>query len=211
MNPTHQPTKDKLMLGTMDLEEAATKAAGNWKRFNSFVWFRDRELEDADQWSVIYTHNRDSRLLDQSNALVITKALNPFTEGDDPDLVFESHSHFAVGHVSGFSVRVFDATGEITPAFRAYHELAERLDDYPILDESDYSNREYEATLDNIKDAAWRLRGEFKLPEEWQSEVYSWLSDNDSSEIENRDDQGGCPSEKALRGAFRSLRFKKQK
>ncbi len=195
------------MLGTMDLSEAATKAAGNWKRFDSFVWFRDRELEDADQWSVIYTHNRDSRLLDQSNAHVITKAMESFNEGDDPDVVFESHSHWAVGHVDGFSLRVFDQHGEITPAFKAYHDLAERLDDYPILDESDYSNREYEATLDNIKDAAWRLKNDFDLPEGWEGEVYSWLSDNRSGEVENPDDQGGYPSEEALRAAFEALAF----
>ena len=195
------------MLGTMDLEEAATKAAGNWKRFNSFVWFRDRELEDADQWSVIYTHNRDSGLLDLSNAHVITKTMESFTEGDDPDVVVESHSHWAVGHVDGFSLRVLDASGEITEAFKAYHELAERLDDYPILDESDYSDREFEATLDNIKDAAWRLKNEFKVPEGWEGEVYSWLSDHRSGEVENHDDQGGYPSEEAMRAAFEALGF----
>ena len=118
------------MLGTLELEEAAAKAAGNWKRFDSFVWFRDRELDDADQWSVIYTHNRDSGLLDQSNAHVISQAMESFTDTDDPDVVFESHSHWAVGHVDGFSLRVFNAIGEITSAFRAYHELGERLDDY---------------------------------------------------------------------------------
>jgi hypothetical protein len=195
------------MLGTLELQEAAAKAAGNWKRFDSFVWFRDRELDDADQWSVIYTHNRDSRLLDQSNAHVITKAMESFTEGDAPDVVFESHSHWAVGHLDGFSLRVFDATGNITAAFCAYHELAERLDDYPILDESDYSNREFEATLDNIKDAAWRLKNDFDLPEGWESEVYSWLSDHRSGEIENKDDQGGYPSEEALRAAFEAQGF----
>ena len=77
------------MLGTIDIEEAAHKAAGNWQRFESFVWFRDRETSDSQNWAVIYTHNRDSRLLDQSNASVITKSLFPFTEGDDPDVVFE--------------------------------------------------------------------------------------------------------------------------
>lgn len=195
------------MLGTLDIEEAAKKAAGNWQEFDSFVWFRDRELEDADQWSVIYTHNRDSGLLDQSNAHVISQAMESFTEGDDPDVVFESHSHWAVGHIDGFSVKVFDQNGEITPAFRAYHELAERLDDYPILDEADYSNREYEATLDNIKDAAWRLKNNFDFPEDWEGEVYSWLSDHRSGEIENKDDQGGYPSEEALRAAFEALSF----
>ena len=197
------------MLGTLDLEDAAVEAAGNWKNFASFVWFRDRELDDADQWSVIYTHNRDSRLLDQSNSAFIAKTMEPFTEGDDPDVVFESHSHWAVGHVDGFSLRVFK-NGEITDAFRKYHELAQRMDDYPILDESDYSNREYEATLSNLTDAVWRLKNEFDLPEGWECEVYSWLSDHDSSQVENRDDQGGYPSEEALKAAFEALGFKAQ-
>ena len=103
-------------LGDLDLDEAALEAAGNWKRFNCFVWFRDSELEDADQWAVIYTHNRDSGLLDRSNAAVIAKTMLPFSESDEPDVVFESHSHWAVGHVDGFSVRVFK-NGQITDAF----------------------------------------------------------------------------------------------
>lgn len=198
------------MLGTLDLEEAAKKAAGNWQHFDSFVWFRDRELEDSDKWSVIYTHHRDSGLLDQSNAAAITEALEPFTEGDDPDLVFESHNHWAVGHIDGFSLRVFDQSGEITPAFRAYHELAERLADYPLLDEEDFSRREYEATLENLDLAAWKVKREYVLPDGWESEVYSWLSDNDPAEIENRDDQGGWPSEESLRAAFEALGYEKE-
>ena len=74
------------ILGELSLEDAATQAAGNWERFNSFIWFRDREVEDADQWAIIYTHNRDSGLLDQSNAKVISEAMAPFTEGDEPTL-----------------------------------------------------------------------------------------------------------------------------
>jgi hypothetical protein len=198
------------MLGTLDLEEAARRAAGNWRDFNSFVWFRDRELEDSEKWSVIYTHHRDSGLLDQSNAAAIAEALEQFTEGDGPDVVFESHSHWAVGHIDGFSLRVFDQHGEITPAFRAYHELAERLADYPVLDEEDYSRREYEATLENIADAAWKLKREYVLPDGWESAVYDWLSDHDPSEAESRDDTGGYPSEESLRAAFEALGYEKE-
>ena len=64
--------------------------------------------------------------------------MEPFTEGDDPDVVFESHSHWAVGHVDGMSLRVVKS-GQITEAFRQYHELASKLADYPLLDEEDYS------------------------------------------------------------------------
>ena len=195
------------ILGELSLEDAATQAAGNWQRFTSFIWFRDREVEDADQWAIIYTHNRDSGLLDQSNAKVISKAMAPFTEGDDADVVNESHSHWAVGHVDGFSIRVFDGNGEITPAFKVYHELAEAMDAYPILDESDYSERELESTLENIEDAAWRLKNEFDLPEGWVWQVYDWLSENRSGEVDNTDDQGGYPSEAAMREAFAALNF----
>ena len=198
------------MLGELDLQEAATKAAGNWQDFNCFVWFRDSELNDADQWAIIYTHNRDSGLLDQSNAGVIEKAMKPFSEGDDPDVVFESHAHWAVGHVDGVSVRVFK-DGKITKAFKTYHDLARQLDDYPILDESDYSEREFEATLENIADAAWKLKNDFDLPEGWECEVYSWLSDNRCGEIDNRDDLGGYPSEEALLEAFEALGFEPTK
>ena len=195
-----------MKLGELDIEDAATKAAGNWQRFTCFVWFRDSEITDADQWAVIYTHHRDSGLLDQSNAAVIRRSLVPFTEGDDPDVVFESHSHWAVGHIDGFSVRVF-RDGTITDAFRTYHELAVRIDDYPILDESDYSERELEATFANITDAAWRLKNDFELPEDWESDVYSWLSENNDRALENTDDQGGYPDEDALRDAFEALGF----
>ena len=74
-------------LGELTLEDAAKEAAGNWQRFESFVWFRDSEIADPDNWAIIYTHNRDSGLLDQSNADAIAEAMEPFTNGDDPDVV----------------------------------------------------------------------------------------------------------------------------
>lgn len=198
-----------MKLAQLDLEAAAKETAGNWHDFQCFIWFRDRELEDADNWSIIYTYNRDSDLLDESNAAVIGEAMKPFAECDDPDVVFESHSHWAVGHVDGFSIQVF-RRGRITKAFRTYHELVERMADYPVLDDEDYSIREYEATLENIEDAAWRLKNDFKLPEGWAAEVYGWLSDHECREIENVDDRGGYPDEDALRRAFEALRYSSQ-
>jgi hypothetical protein len=194
------------MLGELTLEDAATEAAGNWKSWTCFVWDRERDLDDPDNWAIHYTHNRDSGLLAQSNADAITEAMEPFTQDDDPDVVMESHSHWAVGHVDGFSIRVF-RNGEITPAFKAYHELSEQLTEYPILNEEDYSERELGATLENINDAAWRVKHEYELPDGWESEVYSWLSDHRQSAIENRDDQGGYPEQDDLRAAFDALGY----
>ncbi|WP_146431525.1 hypothetical protein [Blastopirellula retiformator] len=50
---------------------------------------------------------------------------------------------------------------------------------------------QYEATVENIVDAAWRLRDDYDLPENWQYEVYGWLSDHECSEIECCGDQVG--------------------
>ena len=95
------------VIGEMTLEDAAKEAAGNWQKFESFCWYRESEIEDPDNWAIIYTSNRDSGLLDQSNAEAIAEAMEPFSETDDPDVVFESHNHWACGHVDGFSIRVY--------------------------------------------------------------------------------------------------------
>lgn len=190
-------------LGELTIEEAAKAAAGNWQRFQCFVWFRASDLARPEEWAVIYTKNRDSGLLDQSNAAAIAKALKPYT---GRDVVFESHSHWAMGHVDGFSIRVV-RRGRITKAFRTYHELTERMSAYPILDETDYSNREYEATLENIPLAGWRLKDRFDLKEGWADEVYSWLDENRCSALENTDDQGGWPDEEDIEAALLALGY----
>jgi hypothetical protein len=189
-----------------ELERAAGEAAGNWKRFDSFGWGRAFDLIDADQWAIFYTHHRDSGLLDQSNAEAIAAAMTLYTEGDDPDVVFERHSHFAVGWIDGFSIRVL-RDGLPTEAFSAYSGVANKLADYPVLDEDDYSRREHEATLDNIVDAAWQLKRGYDLPEGWECEVCSWLWEHTPRAVENRDDRGGYPEEADLVAAFTALGF----
>lgn len=166
-----------MSIGHLDLEEAANKTAGNWQDFHCFVWWRQQEIPDPENWAIVYTHHRDSGLLD-----------------------------WAVGHVDGFSLRVF-RNGQITEAFQKYHGLAKQLDNYPVLDESDYSNREYEATVENIDLASWKLKQQFELPDGWAHSVYDWLSEQMETEIENVDDQGGSPSEEALAAAFLALGF----
>lgn len=193
-------------IGELELDEAAREAAGNWKRFDCFVWWRESEIEDPENWTIFYSHHRDSGLLEQSNAEQIQESLAEFIDGDDPDVVVESHNHWAVGHVDGFSIRVF-RDGEITDAFRTLHGLLTQLEDYPILDEDDYSEREYDATIANIVNASYRIKSDYELPEHWEYDVYGWLSENEPSEIENTSDQGGYPSEAAIKRAFQRLDF----
>jgi hypothetical protein len=73
-----------------DVEAASRQLAGNWRDFDCFAWRRGYDLDDADQWAILYTSGRDSGLLAQSNHAEIIKLLAPFTEGDDPDVVAES-------------------------------------------------------------------------------------------------------------------------
>ena len=107
-----------MQLAEVSVEDAAKTAAGNWKKFQCFVWFRDKEVMEADNWAILYTHHRVSGLLDESNASVIRNEMLPFAEGRNPDVVFESHSHWAVGHVNGFSLRVFKR-GRITNSWKS--------------------------------------------------------------------------------------------
>ena len=186
-----------------DVEVAAKELAGNWRKFECFGWHRGYDLEDADKWAIWYTSHRDAGLLDQSNEQAINERLEPFTEGDDPDVVFESHSHWLVGHVDGASVRVFSKGGKITDAFSEFCKIKERLEVYPVLDEADYSEREYMATLEYYASEMWRHKN---LPEGWEGEVFSWFSDNGHDRYtENRDDQGGYAPEEKIIEALRDL------
>ena len=189
-----------------DIAALAKEAAGNWRRFGSFAWFRARELADADNWTIVYTSNRDSGLMEQSNAVAVHNALLPFMKGKNPDVVEESHSHWAVGHVDGFSIRVY-RRGKTTKAFAKWCELKARRDDYPILDEDDYYACQSEAALENIKHEGERLarRHAIELPGDFEHEVYWWLSNNDDAQLDDSDDRGAYPSEEAVLAAFTAL------
>jgi hypothetical protein len=195
-------------LGELDLEDAATDAAGNWKRWNSFAWFRDSELERPEDWFIYYGHHRDSTLLDRSNSIQIGKALKPFIDADtdEPDVIAEDHSHFLCRWIKGWSVRVF-RDGQITEAFKVLHGLLEQIAIYPILNEEHYSEMELEATWDNLPLAARGIEDDYELPDDWTDSVYQWLSDNRCNALESRDDQGGWPDEDDFRAAFDALGY----
>lgn len=200
------------MVEFQDIDNVAKEAAGNWEKFDSFGWQGSYKRDDADKWTIVYTSNRDSKLLEQSNAAVIENMLEPYCKGRgalnaaDPDCVSESHGHWAVGHVDGYSIRVFNAKGEITPAFKKWVEIQNSLSDYPVLDESDYSEREYEATLENIKSIGYSLVKD-DAPEGWEGEVYTYLSDNHEGSLENSDDDGGYPDKDLVEEALESLGY----
>jgi hypothetical protein len=133
--------KGATMISTVDYEALAAEAAGNWAKFDSFAWFEPPE-NPADV-CIVYTSNRDSDIIDRANAKAIAAELAEFIESGD--VRPESHSHWAVGHVDGYSIRVYTDDGQITAAFRTWCDIRARLENYPILDESLHSEMESEA------------------------------------------------------------------
>jgi hypothetical protein len=72
------------------------------------------------------------------------------------------------------------------------------------LNEADYSEREYEATLESYRSEMWATKKE--LPEGWESEVYSWFSDNGHDRyIDSPDDEGGSAPREKITEALREL------
>ena len=116
------------------IDDLAQKLANNHSNFESFAW--SARPDDGQNWTIVYTSQRDNECnaLVKANSVTFADALRPFSSGDDPDVQFESHNHWAVGYMDGFSIRVYRG-GEITEAFRTYAELELRREDGEALDE----------------------------------------------------------------------------
>jgi hypothetical protein len=131
---------------SIDYEKTAKESAGNWMKFDSFGWHD--QPKDAEKWAIFYTHNRDSGVLEQSNADAIKKEMDKF---DERTVIEQHHGHWAVGWVDGYAIKCFTNKGEVTKAFKAWCDLAAALESYPVLDEEDFSRREQEEA-----DEVWR-------------------------------------------------------
>jgi len=204
-----------------DLDRIAGELAGNWLDFHSFGLDDGfcEAMVPAGDWCIVYTSNRDSGLLEQSNESVIMGAMAPFmgdiTDPDEPaDCESATHGHWAVGHVDGLYLRV-RRDGTITPAFAAYADLVARLEDYGCLDEEDWSSRQWASTQENVAHVIWeaRQKGEdtpaytAALPGEVTAAVSAWLEDHDPRELEDRDGQGGYPSTESVVRALVDLGY----
>lgn len=192
----------------MEIDSFAKKLAGNHLKFDSFaLWQEAREMMDPpEDWGIIHTHTRDSTLMEESNAHTIAEALKPFLGSGD---LQEAHfSHWACGWVDGYLIRVFK-DGKLMPALEKYYELHSAMEDYPVLDEEDYSKREYDATIENIK---WEGRDlvRNRVPKDWAEQVFSWLFDNNQEAVESQDDQGGYPTKDNVLEALKALRLAKR-
>lgn len=174
-------------------EDMAKELKGNWRKFECFMWFD--KPDDAEEYCLVYTHNRDSDTATRVNAEVISEELEPFS---GPDCIPQRHSHWGPGWVEGYAIRVYGRDGELTPAFLKYAELQLALEDYPILDDSRFSAAEHEECLEAI-----RLNAPVCMSEdETASKVFSWLWENKQSELEDN-----YPSQEAVSEAMLALKL----
>lgn len=183
----------------LSIEEFVAEFAGNWKHFESFYWATQQDLDDPENWGIYYTTYRDADLLTESNAHEIDEALSEFCGwvGDDDenercDCMSEHHTHWAYGWIQGYAIRCLDKNGNPTEAVKVWHELLLRLQDYPVLDEMEYSNRQYDAQHESIKEHLHYATSEYdgELPEDLDHQVWEWLWENDQRALDDPDGDG---------------------
>ena len=187
-------------------EQAAEKAAGNWQKFDSFAWSYRAQPDDADLYTIIHPSNRDSGLLEQSNSDAMAKELKEFEDSGEVD--WQSFSHWGCGWVDALIVKVYTDHSKacLTPAFERLCDLLDALCDYPVLDDEDFSRREYEATLENIDSAGSRFLVE-DPPEDWVNQAFDWFWTYDQQAIECCDGGGGYPSDAEIKTCLADLQL----
>lgn len=110
--------------------------------------------EDYTGYHVLYSIHRDSDLIDVSNHESILKTfqdhdirvVEDYRMNDNPpDVIDVRASHWAVGWIDTIMVH-HDADPKAIDIAVSIHDS---LSDYPILDDEDYSNREYEMIIES--------------------------------------------------------------
>ena len=175
--------------------------AGNWQGDEHFEW-RERPA-DAERWTLCHVRHRDSGLSAQSNAAQVEQAMAKF--GDDA--LFQRFDHWQFGWVDAVVVRLFGPDGEHTEAYAALCDLLLRLKDRPVLDETDYSKRVYEATTENIREAT-KLHPRVvidRLPDDFPALMFDWFWMHNDRAVQNTDDQGGYPNDAQVAECVRAL------
>jgi hypothetical protein len=161
------------------------KSLTPWKRAD------DYSGEDFSNYYVVYSKHRDSTLVDQSNWDVLVKKF-----GENNAVITPSFGHWAVGHAEIMMIRK-DAPDLL---LMELDEIITNVKEhYPLIDESDYSEKQYEATIDNIK-------SEGNIPDKKAREVFGWLHERNPDSVEDSDDQGGYPTYEAIQEAIEGLK-----
>jgi hypothetical protein len=105
-------------------------------------------------------------------------------------------------------VQAVSEDGEVTNEFETLHDMIMQLQEYPVLDEDDYMQREFLTTCENIREVL-RMSCIDDMPkdEDIVPNLYQWFAENDMAAIESRDDRGGYPSDEQMTAALVALGY----
>lgn len=92
-----------------------------------------------DYYSSGVGQSRDSDCLEESNFAAMLKELG----GESETVIVVRESHWAVGWIEWIAIHATDDT-----ALKIADDLKSKLDDYPILNEDDFSEREWNHAAD---------------------------------------------------------------
>lgn len=130
---------------------------------------------DRDEWIIApVTHHRDSDLLTESNWKAQLDAIGG--EGNSREIL--RFNHFAVGWIEILIVNPRSRYAAIA------EDLAERLESYPILNEEEFSAREYDCYLESWNDYGAdefisKLESDFEL----EPATVDFLDDCDNEDL----------------------------
>jgi hypothetical protein len=95
--------------------------------------------ENYPEYYIVYSRNRDSDILEESNFHSITEELK-----DHEGFISPSFNHWLCGWCEIIMMHESDHEGLIKA-----DQLLENLSDYPILDDEDYSERELDSRIES--------------------------------------------------------------
>jgi hypothetical protein len=186
---------------------AGEALANNHRKNRDWAWWG--RPENDQNWFIYHTHNRDSTLLAQSNAIIMRKLLaTHISRGTIEDQRF---NHFLCGWSDALVVKVFTSRGKITKAWEAFCEIMQKLENYPVLNEEHYGEMEIEASMTGIECSAGdtgMLLDRDQLPKDWVSQCYHWFSDNHDNALQSRDDNGAYPDQDVMMECLLALGFR---
>jgi len=110
-------------------------------------------LDDQQDWYVLYGRNRDSGILTESNWQTIVNEMTDISE-EEENWDIHRFNHWACGWFEIIIVEKWAKSKRsgacyITQNFELAEEIEDQLDNYPVLDEMDLSEREYEDMLES--------------------------------------------------------------
>jgi hypothetical protein len=168
------------MANNYDIKELAAqclKESLDPDGFQNFQYYG--ELDLGNTWGFSFSKHRDSDLINISNFDCIVEDLNENFDAKDWEIV--QCSHWAVGHIEHIAIRVLDKHGEPTKIFEHMLEFKRALEDYPLLDDEDFSRREYEIQIEAIQEY---IPSELRDEENVEQKVFGWLWDNKPSSLD---------------------------